>query len=164
MNLDRAALAILAWNQLWQVTLVALLLGIAARLIGRSRPHLAHTLWMLVLVKALVPPIVSSPTGIFSWTLAAPGILCFTRSDGKGREKRGDTEREMFYPDGKEAVKLVRDAANKISLSALVPASTDPQFRFAFLGLWQYDAVIAVSPRPETNEVVHEIRINPAGR
>ena len=71
MSLDRDALSLLAWNQLWQVTLAALVLGIAARVLGRKHPHLAYTLWMLVLVKALVPPILSSPTGIFSWASAA---------------------------------------------------------------------------------------------
>ena len=44
--------------------------AVAARLAGRHRPRLAYTLWMLVLLKALVPPVMSSPTGVFSWVLA----------------------------------------------------------------------------------------------
>jgi hypothetical protein len=69
-HLDPGEIVSLAWAQLWQVTLAALVLGGAAWLTGRRRPRLAYTLWMLVLFKALVPPVVSSPTGVFSWTLA----------------------------------------------------------------------------------------------
>jgi len=67
--LDR--LILLAWSQLWQVTLVALVAGGAARLLGRHRPRLAYALWMLVVIKALVPPVISSPAGVFSWVPAA---------------------------------------------------------------------------------------------
>ncbi len=67
--LDR--LILMAWSQLWQVTLVALVAGGAARLLGRHRPRLAYALWMLVVIKALVPPVISNPAGVFSWVLAA---------------------------------------------------------------------------------------------
>src|SRR5690606_13162592 len=36
----------------------------------RRRPHLAYLLWMLVVVKAVTPPVWSSPTSVFSWALA----------------------------------------------------------------------------------------------
>jgi beta-lactamase regulating signal transducer with metallopeptidase domain len=57
----------LAWVQLWQVTVVAVLIGAVVRLCGRDRPRLAYALWMLVVVKSIVPPVWSSPTGLFSW-------------------------------------------------------------------------------------------------
>jgi hypothetical protein len=95
--------------------------------------------------------------------LSGPGILCFTRADGKGRGKRGDTEPQMLYPDGKNAVTLLRDPANKISLSAPVPVSMDSKRRSAFIGLWQYDAVIVVSPRAGTKELEHVIRLEQGG-
>jgi beta-lactamase regulating signal transducer with metallopeptidase domain len=69
---DLDAILALARAQLWQVTLAALALGAAARLAGRRRPRVGYTLWMLVLLKALVPPVVSSPTGVFSWAMAGP--------------------------------------------------------------------------------------------
>jgi beta-lactamase regulating signal transducer with metallopeptidase domain len=71
-GLDLDAILALAGAQLWQVSLAALVLGAIARLAGRRRPRVAYALWMLVLVKALVPPVVSSPTGVFSWALAGP--------------------------------------------------------------------------------------------
>lgn len=54
-------------GQLWQVTAVALAVGLVTRVFCRQRPHLAYLLWMLAIVKCLTPPLWSSPTGIFGW-------------------------------------------------------------------------------------------------
>jgi beta-lactamase regulating signal transducer with metallopeptidase domain len=59
----------LAWAQLWQVTLVITVAALVTRLAGRNRPHLAHLIWLVVLIKSLTPPLWSSPTGLFSWTM-----------------------------------------------------------------------------------------------
>lgn len=59
----------LGWTQFWQLTLVAVTAGVIARLLLRHRPHLAYLLWMLVIIKAITPPVVSSPTGLFSWAM-----------------------------------------------------------------------------------------------
>ena len=67
MNLPTSDLAALAWSQIWQVTALAIVVGIVTRLACRRRPHLAYVLWMLVLLKCLTPPLWSSPTGCFSW-------------------------------------------------------------------------------------------------
>ena len=69
MNNPHFEPAAIVWAQVWQVTLVALVLGLAARFGCRRRPHLAYLLWMLVVLKALTPPLVASPTGLFSWAL-----------------------------------------------------------------------------------------------
>ena len=52
---------------IWQVTALAIVVGVVTRLACRRRPHLAYVLWMLVLLKCLTPPLWSSPTGCFSW-------------------------------------------------------------------------------------------------
>jgi beta-lactamase regulating signal transducer with metallopeptidase domain/predicted esterase len=57
----------LAWTQFWQVTTVAAGVALVARLCCRHRPHLAHALWLLVLIKCVTPPLWSSPTSLFSW-------------------------------------------------------------------------------------------------
>jgi beta-lactamase regulating signal transducer with metallopeptidase domain/Leucine-rich repeat (LRR) protein len=63
----------LAWTQLWQVTLVIVVVAVVVQLAARRRPHLAYLLWSVVLLKCLTPPVVSSPTGLFSWlTREAP--------------------------------------------------------------------------------------------
>lgn len=69
-----AVIQSLAIAQLWQATLVAIVVGVVAMLVARRRPHLAYLLWMLVIVKCLTPPIWASPTGAFSWLLAPVAI------------------------------------------------------------------------------------------
>jgi HlyD family secretion protein len=68
MKFDVAELGELVRNQLWQVTIVALLVGLTVRFGCRRRPHLAYLLWVLVVIKCVIPPLWSSPTGMFSWT------------------------------------------------------------------------------------------------
>jgi bla regulator protein BlaR1 len=70
MILEFDGLARVAWAQLWQVTIVAVGIGTIVSLCGRNRPRLAYALWMLVVIKAIVPPYWASPTGVFSWALA----------------------------------------------------------------------------------------------
>jgi beta-lactamase regulating signal transducer with metallopeptidase domain len=54
----------------------------------RRRPHLAYALWLVALAKCLVPPVWSSPTGLFSWaaarTVASPSraTTCDSSSSG----------------------------------------------------------------------------------
>jgi len=57
----------LAISQAWQIAALALLVTVVVRLTARNRPHLAHVLWLLVLVKCVTPPLWSSPAGVFSW-------------------------------------------------------------------------------------------------
>ena len=70
MTIDLDTLSRLAWLQIWQVTVVAILVGVVVRLCCAKRPRVAYALWMLVIVKSIVPPLWSSPTGLFSWALA----------------------------------------------------------------------------------------------
>jgi bla regulator protein BlaR1 len=59
-------IARIGWTQFWQVSVLALLVGLVAKTVCRRWPHLAYLLWMLVIVKALLPPIMASPVGVFS--------------------------------------------------------------------------------------------------
>ena len=43
--------------QAWQVTLLIVLVAAINRWAGKSRPHLAHALWLVVLVKCVTPPV-----------------------------------------------------------------------------------------------------------
>lgn len=63
MNIER--MAELLVTQAIQVALVGFVVSILFHMFARNRPHLAHALWALVLVKCLMPPIVSSPFGMF---------------------------------------------------------------------------------------------------
>ncbi|HVR73709.1 MAG TPA: M56 family metallopeptidase [Planctomycetota bacterium] len=67
MNPEDLPLAGLVWRQIWQVTVLALAVGVIVRLGCRRRPHLAYLLWLLVILKSLTPPIWRSPAGAFGW-------------------------------------------------------------------------------------------------
>jgi beta-lactamase regulating signal transducer with metallopeptidase domain len=49
------------------VTLLVVGVWLVLRMVGRDRPHLACALWLVVLLKCVTPPLVSSPSGIFCW-------------------------------------------------------------------------------------------------
>ena len=59
----------LAWTQAWQLAVLAVAIAVVVKLACRRRPHLAYLLWMLVIIKAITPPVWSSPTGAFSWAM-----------------------------------------------------------------------------------------------
>jgi beta-lactamase regulating signal transducer with metallopeptidase domain len=56
-------------NQCWQVAVVGLVVLIAVRLFARSRPHLSHVLWSVVLLKAVTPPVLSTSWSPFGWLM-----------------------------------------------------------------------------------------------
>ncbi|MCP4589837.1 MAG: hypothetical protein GY842_03765, partial [bacterium] len=65
-------LARLAWTQAWQVTILILVVAVLTRLVARNRPHLAHVLWLVVLVKCVTPPVFCSTSGVFCWMQTRP--------------------------------------------------------------------------------------------
>lgn len=74
MNWTLDTLTALFWTQVWQMTvLIPLAIG-AVRLFCRRRAHLAYLILLAVLLKCMIPPIWSSPVGVFSWTSYAIGI------------------------------------------------------------------------------------------
>ena len=82
MSLPANELARLAWSQLWQVTVLVMIVGALVRVACRRRPHLAYLLWMLVVVKCLTPPLWSSPAGVFSWAQRKVADATPTRASG----------------------------------------------------------------------------------
>ncbi len=75
MNQSLAGWVGLVWTQTWQVSAAALAAGLIVRLCCRRRPRLAYALWMLVVFKALVPPLWSSPTSVFSWAGSSGRVI-----------------------------------------------------------------------------------------
>ncbi|MGZ0170993.1 MAG: hypothetical protein ACKVHE_15670 [Planctomycetales bacterium] len=57
----------IAMAQLWQVTLLMVLVAVLSRWLSRRRPHLSHLLWLVVLIKCVTPPLWASPGGVFCW-------------------------------------------------------------------------------------------------
>lgn len=64
-------IALLAANHATQIAVVAGLVWLVTRWWARDRPHLAHALWALVLLKSLMPPIIPSPFIWYTETLNA---------------------------------------------------------------------------------------------
>ena len=64
-------LARAAWTQAWQVTVLIVVVALSTRLLARNRPHLAHALWLVVLLKCVTPPVWSSASGAFCWVQSA---------------------------------------------------------------------------------------------
>lgn len=60
-------LARAAWAQAWQVTTLIVVVAVLTRFLARNRPHLAHALWLVVLLKCVTPPVWSSTSGVFCW-------------------------------------------------------------------------------------------------
>ncbi len=58
---------VLAWTQVWQVTLLAAFVLLLTWWLGRRRPRLSHLLCLVVVAKCLVPPVLSSPLSPYSW-------------------------------------------------------------------------------------------------
>lgn len=61
----------LAATQIGQVTIVLTFVGLLHQLLAERAPRLMTGLWTVAAIKALTPPIVSSPIGLFSWAQAA---------------------------------------------------------------------------------------------
>ena len=57
-----------------QVSVIAFAVVISVRIWGSNRPHLAHILWALVLIKCVTPPVFSSYLSPFSWASAQPSM------------------------------------------------------------------------------------------
>ena len=53
--------------QTLQVAVVVSATLVVTTTLLRRRPHLAYALWLAALAKCLMPPVWSSPTGVFSW-------------------------------------------------------------------------------------------------
>ncbi|MCR9295466.1 MAG: tetratricopeptide repeat protein [bacterium] len=54
------------WAHLLQFTIGILLVGLIVRVAGRRWPHATFLLCMLALAKCLVPPVITSPAGLFT--------------------------------------------------------------------------------------------------
>ena len=54
------------WTQTWQIAVLAVTVALCTRMFARNRPHLAHGLWLLVLVKCVTPPMWGHSLGVFS--------------------------------------------------------------------------------------------------
>lgn len=125
-----------AWTQAWQIAVAALLVALASRWSSRSRPHLGLLLWTMVFVKCVIPPVWTSPIGVFSWAqlqVKSPALHVVETRSSPGLE--GGLDRRN--PD-----------TTKLAGSRVLETAS-PSSRLAFhvwlLGLWAMGAVTVAS-------------------
>ncbi len=114
MNISPQMQAML-WLQLWQVTLLVVVVGLVAVTTLRRRPHVAYLLWALLFVKCLMPPMWSSPTGVFSWLQTSPYAVSDTldqafglsTAQSEGPAKRLLLERQLAQSHGAASSEVV---------------------------------------------------------
>jgi beta-lactamase regulating signal transducer with metallopeptidase domain len=79
-------------NQVIQVSCVAVLAILVTRWTRGTRPHLVHAVWLIVFLKCITPPVLSSPTSPFSWLQAAIVDSQGNRSAFTFNERNSDSE------------------------------------------------------------------------
>ncbi len=112
----------LLWMQLWQITLLVVVVGLVAVTTLRRRPHVAYLLWALVIVKCLTPPLWSSPTGVFSWLQASSPSLA-AQADPPWNVARTPPQEHTMHLT---LVPRVSDADGEVEASAGLPPARLP--------------------------------------
>lgn len=131
------------WTQTWQIAVLAVTVALCARTFARNRPHLAHALWLLVLIKCVTPPMWGHSLGVFSrlqaltaWdettsqsALADVGSLsdesAFLPSFSEAHESESHLETDFAVHQSTQPVARHKDSATKIV--AAIPAPEVPK-------------------------------------
>ena len=79
-------------TQAWQIGLLAAIVAIVTGMFARNRPHLAHAMWMLVLIKCIIPPVWGHSLGFFSQLQAIVSDQAKLLSENDGRFRTGPYE------------------------------------------------------------------------
>ena len=138
------------WTQIWQVTAVAAIVFLTVRLLAKDKPHLAHMLWALVLIKCITPPTFSSHISLFSWLSADMGVPLSQPID---IEFTGEAERVANSGIATDApglnLWLKRDGVSgSASVSPALPVSKNPaaamNWKNILVGVWLVGAAICL--------------------
>lgn len=93
----------LAWTQLWQVTLFATIVGAIGFVVRYRAPRLMYGLWLLVLIKCLVPPVMQHPitmldlSPLTDW-YTEPASLGADHSESTEDLSSASNERNLMQP------------------------------------------------------------------
>jgi beta-lactamase regulating signal transducer with metallopeptidase domain len=118
------------WAHVLQFTIGITLVAVAIGLVGRRWPHFAFLLCMLALAKCLVPPLITSPAGIFTRyesVAFAPQLPDFNESDvvqwkqsSSGGERPNVMVERAVHLEA-DGARLPEGAANEVSGISLLP-------------------------------------------
>lgn len=167
------------WRHMWQITLLIPVTVWLVRWTCRQRPHLAHAVLLLCLLKCLVPPLWSSPTGIFCW-VDRPAREA-TVSPAQPTNVHGLSDQEVQSALGQTSVPPEPVATTEASSAGFLPSMTTGMLMIWFAGavgilgylggkglqLLRFHEDTQVEPSDELLEVVEhvgdqlELRRNP---
>ncbi|QDU06108.1 Regulatory protein BlaR1 [Gimesia chilikensis] len=125
----------LVWQQVWQCTLLALIVWLICRVVRIRRAHLAYLLWLVVLLKFVTPPVWSSSSGLFCWlqnenakdaqqSVATQPIEALTRTEWI-RQLIGDDVEQLPEAEFGSLEVTVHDAEESSGETRSVPAMSN---------------------------------------
>ena len=145
----------LLWTQLWQVTVVAVVVFLCVRTFAKNRPHLAHALWVLVLLKCITPPVFSSQLSPFSWMSAQVAVESPVGNAASPAEiaalnlAESNNKSPVIKPSG---FGLIKSKSKPLASSrvAVAKPSTDIAYqqvdwKWILFGVWLAGAIISIS-------------------
>ena len=99
-------------TQTWQIAVLTIVVAGIVRIVARNRPHLAHALWILVLIKCVTPPLWGHSLGVFSqiMTLAAPRKVAAQIEDANLRVDTIEVDEQRIL---KQVLKCLRRLIQK---------------------------------------------------
>ncbi len=139
MTMTNSYWAWAAWMQFWQVTALILAVWLMVRIGCRRRPHLAHLLWVLVILKCLTPPVWSSPTGVFSWIQRSTSSLA---ADDRLLPAEAVASEEIPIPAVSSANVLTHVEPPAVRETRVSPASFFLSRPFVLFFVWLAGAVL----------------------
>ncbi|QDT30192.1 Regulatory protein BlaR1 [Gimesia panareensis] len=151
----------LIWQQVWQCTLLALVVWLICRLVRIRRAHLTYLLWLVVLLKFVTPPLWSSSSGLFCWmqsglteevvqNSAAQQTDSLTRTEWIRRligddvdqlpeAQRASVEVTIHDPQDRSTEAMAAHSRQDIATEAATAASSirrSPRMSWLTVGLW----------------------------
>lgn len=112
-----------------QIALLSAMVLAVVKLFAKDRPHLAHALWALVLLKCLMPPVIASPFSPFSWLGNAHNVA----SNNEGPVKTPPAQAESAPP---ATVRITYHPPAELAALVLPPAETLAARQTPKVSLW----------------------------
>jgi beta-lactamase regulating signal transducer with metallopeptidase domain len=101
----------LLWIQSLQIAIVFAAILLAVRLLAQNRPHLAHALWGIVLIKAAILPWLALPFSFFYWVPTSHPIPAPIQHEAQllvNTEERTNTQQSQRAKDNLLTSNLIR--------------------------------------------------------
>jgi len=149
------ALATAAWTQIWQVTVVALLVALTVRLTCRHRNPKSHWLLLLVLVAVFVPGAALTLSDDDKPDEPQP-IRLQLDADGKVLVLGRNVDADQLKPILKQLIKLVSDGDTKWAVSIQVDEETRHENLVKLVDLCQELGVTKVSVSVVRSQQAHD--------